>query len=670
MRPSLQRAWFGALWLSAWLVSAPALGGGSSPASPTAPGAPAGAGSEWSRGATERLLRLGLENVVASDSVAGASVRYENRRFRHSAQALGLIEGALGTPVTAFEQRLAMTAAAIRHEREPGPADVRLEIPDGQPSLAFGTLHTVETPERTRFRTFYPCDPGFPREPAGAVERPTWRSVDLTLGALFDYELGKLLDPLLYRLQLQPMLRYTPWPGALARVALVIPVRDRFAPDPLQPDVGLVRPGPLALQQFAWIPHAGLLSVDGGYFGDNRYGGSVGLARPLAGGRVLLDVQGDLTGFLAFGPNGTEYSNPGHWTGFGALIWRPGLDVAVRARAARFLYGDDGLELEVRRSFGDTDIAFFGQHSATDNVVGVRLVLPVPPMTRAAGGPLRVQPVERFAVDYHSRSNPVGLDLGGVASRTDYLRQLDEPSLESNLGRFAQAAGQPSEGASTERTRSLDLINLTGVTGFVNTPWAGVLADRRLEVGYSKVPRKWAYDHRGENDNEVYYLTLGFLPRAEASVRWTVLPGLKTFSDILPESELTDTDYMASGRICLVPPRLNRPGLAVGAEDVKGTRRFHSTYVVSGLPWRIGQVQGRLSVGYAPDVLKAWRRTLLGTFGALEYSPWRFLAAQVEYDTEKWNLGVAVPAPYGIRFRAALLHLQSLSVGVGFGHSL
>jgi len=668
MRSPLQRMRLGALLLPALLAAAPALADRSALPEPT----PA-AERDLPRGAAGLLLGLRLENVAVADSAAGARVTYENRRYRHSAEALGRVEGALGVQVTAFERRLGLTAAALWHEREPGPVRLALDLSQDEPSLAFGTLRAIETPERERFRTLYPCDRGFPPAPGGVLQRPTWRSVDLTLGVLFDYELGRLFDPVLFRLQLQPMLRYTPWPGALARLALVIPVRDRFGPGPLQPDVGLVRPGPIALEQFVWVPRAGLLSLDGGYFGDNRYGGSAGLARPLAGGRFLLDAQADLTGFLAFGPDGTEYSNPTHWTGFAACSWRPGLDVSVRARAARFLYGDEGVELEVRRCFGNTEIAFFGQHEAVDNVVGVRVVLPVPPLTRAAGSPLRIQPVERYGIDYHSRSNPIGIDLAGVASRTEFLRQLDEPSLESNLGRFTRAAGRtPAEASppASKQQRPADLINLTGMTGFVNTPWAGVLADRRLEAGYSHLPLEWAYDHRGTNDNEVYYVTLGFLPRTELSVRWTVIPGLRSFEDDVPESELTDTDYMASGRLCLVPPRTNRPGLAVGIEDAKGTRRFHSTYAVAGLPWRIQQVQGRLSMGYALDAFEAGRRTLLGTFGAFEFSPWRYLAAQLEYDTEKWNLGLAVPAPHGIRFRAAWLHLQSLSVGVGFGHSL
>ncbi len=650
----------GCLFLLALLAAAPC---------PTRAAAVADSARAWA----QLVLDLGLENVAVVDSGARAAVLYENRRWRHSADALGHVAGAIGVPLTAFEERLGLPAAAITRRSESVPLAVELEVPARAPSLAFGTVHDVTSPERTRFRVRYPFEPDFPAAPRAAVERPTWRSADLVLGALVDYELGRIYDPVLYRIQLQPTLRYNPWPGALARLAVVIPVRNRYDPDPQHPDLERVRPGLAALEQFTWIPRTGLLSVDAGYFGDNRYGGVIGLARPLAGGRFLLDAEGDLTGFIAFGPGGTQYSDPSHLTGYGAVTWRPGLDLSVRGRVARFLYGDDGVELEVRRAFGDFDIAFFGQRTAGVNIAGVRLVLPVPPMQRAAGTPLRLQPIERFAIDYHSEPAPLGRDLTGTGSRAEYLRQLDEPALDANLGRFARAenpipAKTPSR--NSEADRHPDLINLTGVTGFVNTPWAGVVADRRLEAGYNHIPRTWAYDHRGTHNNEVYYLTLGFLPRAEASVRWTVLPGLKSFTEEVPGSPLTDTDYMASGRISLVAPRPNRPGLALGIEDVKGTRRFHSEYAVTGLPWQIGLMQGRLSIGYAFDVLGAARRTLDGTFGAFEWSPWRRLATQVEYDSEKWNLGVAVPAPFGIRFRAAWLHMQSFSVGAGLGCSL
>jgi hypothetical protein len=257
----------------------------------------------------------------------------------------------------------------------------------------------------------------------------------------------------------------------------------------------------------------------------------------------------------------------------------------------------------------------------------------------------------------------VGRYVSGVASREELLRRLDAPALDAEADRFRRGRGDSFDPAPGPPPA---LVSLTGTTGFINTPWAGVMTDGGLEVGANHVPRRWVYDERGVHANDVYYATLGFLPRVEGSLRWTVTPGLRTFESVVPESRLTDTDYMASGRLELFRPALGQPGLAVGVDDVKGTRRFHSTYVVSGMPFRIPRVQGRIAVGYAFRALKATRHTLDGAFGAAEVSPWRLLAAQIEYDSEKWNVAVAVPAPFGIRLRAAMLHLQSLSLGAGF----
>lgn len=619
------------------------------------------------------LAAAGFRNVVVAPLADSLSAAYENVRWRHSAEALGRARAVLARPMLAIEERLALPSAALWTETERWPVNVDVVLPAGAPSISSGTLERQDSPLQTRFRVAYPCDPDYPGTPAGSRRRPSWQSVDLVFGPLFDYELGRIFDPILYRLQIQGTLRYVPWPGALARLGIVIPWLDNFfGTDPLHPDVADVRPGPMSLEQFAWIPYAGLLSATGGYFGDNRYGASVGLARPLSGGRLMFDGQVDLSGFLAFGPAGMEYSTPSHRTGYGALIWRPGLDIAAKVKAATFLYGDRGVELEVRRTFGDLDVGVFGQRTAGDNVVGLRLGIPFPPVVRPAGRALRVMPVERFNVDYHSRSGPVGRDLPGVPSREAYLRQLDEPSLDANLPRLERSVRGAGRGraAGPREKAPPELISLHGMSGFVNTPWAGTVPDRRLEAGYSKVPKGWADDHRGQYDNEIYYLTLGFLPRIEGSIRWTVLPGLKTFQGDAPESELTDTDYMASGRLNLVPPRPGRPGLAVGAEDLKGTRRFQATYAVAGLPLRIGRVQSRVSLGYAFRALEASHRTLLGTFGAVEIRPVDRLALQSEYDTEKWNVGLGVAAPYGIRLRAVLLNMETLSVGLGFGITL
>jgi hypothetical protein len=211
------------------------------------------------------------------------------------------------------------------------------------------------------------------------------------------------------------------------------------------------------------------------------------------------------------------------------------------------------------------------------------------------------------------------------------------------------------------------------MSGFVFTPWAGVLPERTISVDYTDVPLKWAYSGRGTFANQAYSLTIGLLPRVETSLRFTRLPGAAGALGVDPGEDnliTTDTDHMASGRLVLLTPTTRRPGLAIGAEDISGTRRFHSTYAVVGMPVKIKLMQSRFSLGYAPHVFTAARHVLDGGFGALEVSPWRVVAARVEYDSEKWNVGAGVVLPLGLRLRVTALNLETLSAGAGWTHKL
>ena len=208
------------------------------------------------------------------------------------------------------------------------------------------------------------------------------------------------------------------------------------------------------------------------------------------------------------------------------------------------------------------------------------------------------------------------------------------------------------------------------MTGFIHTPWAGVLAERGLEAGYGVIPSEWAYDHRGESDNQVFYATLGFLPRVETALRWTRIPEYRSFEEIAPDSKLVDMDRMASARLAVFEPSDGRPGLSLGIEDAQGFRRFHSTYAVAGLPFAISGWQCRVTAGYGFQLFDAARYILDGAFGAAEFSPWAWLRAQFEYDTEKWNAGVGVNPIAGLQLRAALLNMESPSLGAGWSHKL
>ena len=96
--------------------------------------------------------------------------------------------------------------------------------------------------------------------------------------------------------------------------------------------------------------------------------------------------------------------------------------MSLTVRGGQFLYGDRGVDVEVRRSFDDVDVAYFVQRAGGVPFFGVRLDLPVPPMTRATGAALRVQPTPRFAATFRDKDEPRGRFLEGVASRTEFVR--------------------------------------------------------------------------------------------------------------------------------------------------------------------------------------------------------------------------------------------------------
>jgi len=585
------------------------------------------------------LLDAGLENVTVSSG--GIPIAYENRRYRRSVEALARARTAAGRPILVGERRLGLIAAA-------------LESPD------IGT--------QGRFRVHFPSDADFPRQPAGRMRSTTFARVDLDVGALVDYSVGNIYNPFQASTDLDLRLLLNPWPGARTRVSVAFPLQNDFNTGTLGEDVNHIRLSQASLDQFGWIPGAALVSFSTGYFGDNRWGVSAGAARPLRGGEWLLDLQVERTGFFATGGEGTLYSPLERTSGFAGVTYRPPVaDLALKARAGQFLYGDRGADLELRRSFDDVDVAYYVQRTDGLYFYGIRLDLPIPPRTRSSGTPLRVQPTPRFALEFRDQDLAYGTFVSGVASREDHLRQLSRTSLEAGRARYQSALGRP---VPTPAKAPGEWVSFTGMTGFIHTPWAGVLADRDLEVGYGLVPRRWAYDHRGTNENQVFYTTLGFLPRVETSLRWTRIPGYRSFEEVAPDSRLVDMDRMASARVAVFQPADGRPGLSVGMEDAQGQRRFHSTYAVAGLPFSFSGQECRLAAGYGFEMFTAARRVLEGAFGAAELSPWPWLRAQVEYDSEKWNAGLGVSPGAGFRIRAALLNMESAEVGAGWSHKL
>ena len=202
----------------------------------------------------------------------------------------------------------------------------------------------------------------------------------------------------------------------------------------------------------------------------------------------------------------------------------------------------------------------------------------------------------------------------------------------------------------------------------VNTPVASVLESGTIGFGFSLVDEQWAYNARGRTDNNHYFLTVGFLPRVELTVRASYFPQGTLFQTA---SEQGTVDRGAGGRILLIPEGERIPALAIGAEDIRGTRRFHSLYAVTtktvDLP--IKNLVARFSAGYGSDALTAKLHVLNGVFGGGEVFLSDTVSWGLDFDTEKWNTVIRLVAFRHLAARFVLLNFEAPAGGFTWTHS-
>jgi len=204
---------------------------------------------------------------------------------------------------------------------------------------------------------------------------------------------------------------------------------------------------------------------------------------------------------------------------------------------------------------------------------------------------------------------------------------------------------------------------LNGMTGLVNTPTAEVLPDATVRLSAANIDEKWAFHGRGRMDNRIFAVSLGFLPRTEVSIRATWLPELS----LLELRSATVVDRLAAGRLLILREDGPRPAVAVGIDDVRGTRLFHSSYGVVTKTLRPEKPLVRASLGYGTRLLEAGEYVLDGTFGGVE-AGWGPVSALLDFDSEKWNSGARLTAFGHVNVHLAFLDLDTLSGGLAWIH--
>lgn len=220
-------------------------------------------------------------------------------------------------------------------------------------------------------------------------------------------------------------------------------------------------------------------------------------------------------------------------------------------------------------------------------------------------------------------------------------------------------------GSASAQDEWIPQASLRGMSGLVVIPTADVMPTDAVRFGVSWVDKKVAHNTKDQSDNYHFFFTAGFLPRVEVSFRVTHAP------DGLFKKELSTEpgtfDRGGSGRLLILTEGRKRPAVAVGIDDARGTRRFHSLYVVAS-KWFTNPgdlVEAQLAGGYGSDALKTEHdRVLDGVFGGGQIVYRQLVAVALDFDSETWNTIIRAHAFGHLTAQVALLDFTGPAGGV------
>ena len=315
------------------------------------------------------LAERGLEAVRVAPGSGGPVVAFENRRYRYDVRALREVAAAAGPSAVVVPYRRGWPLMALA----PGP-DGSLRVVDSAPARVGGR----------------PLNPS------------AW-TLDLVLRPQVAFEFGNFADPVESQLNLMPEADLRLWRGARVLAQLIVPIQNEL--DEAGDDV---RPGLLTASQVWRFPEGIWASATAGYFSQRRYGIDLEALRFFWNGRIGLGGRLGYTGFAAYANEEWLYDDLDTvtWTAYATVAVWPELGLAVQPAVGRFLDGDVGVQVDVRRAFGEVEVAFRGVHTEHGTDAGFSLVVPLPGSRHLE--PMRVRPrlAEELAWTYWYRALP------------------------------------------------------------------------------------------------------------------------------------------------------------------------------------------------------------------------------------------------------------------------
>jgi hypothetical protein len=318
---------------------------------------------------------LGYSHVEIEVSRGVSRIGFQNRRFRDEGRAVHEILESLGENASPGRYTLVGRARGI---------DIyNVDATDGRVSV-------------------------HPARAAAAFDQPFL--VDVVVHPFFGALLGSYSQPVRARTGIAPEIAVYPWKGGRISAQMEVVFVDDVNLNPKR-----LSPGLASISQWMRVPVGQTYAAGGaGLFSHERYGLYADVQSLFFGGRIALHGSAAYTGLAAL-ENRTWYISSLDQVQVlaGVEYVHPGVAASVLVRGGRFLEGDEGVRVDVRRAFGAFQIGFFGVSTNLDNTAGLAIRIPLLP-ARHAATPVRVVPARQLPIEYRYSA------AGGRILRTGY----------------------------------------------------------------------------------------------------------------------------------------------------------------------------------------------------------------------------------------------------------
>jgi hypothetical protein len=220
------------------------------------------------------------------------------------------------------------------------------------------------------------------------------------------------LNTVAARVGLAPEARMTIGNGLTVSAQVLLTLHDDLATGESR-----IRPGALVVNQWVRLPGNVFLSASAGSFNPDRYGGHVEARAYSPRGSWFTGGELALTGEVSYGADDWYYTAVKEPTALVDVGWRGHRSgLVIRATGGVFLASNQGVRLDVLRSFRAAELGFFATKSTEGTNYGLRMRVPLPGRRYSRPGRVRVRPAEAWEWEYrddgsHYAGRPFRLDL-------------------------------------------------------------------------------------------------------------------------------------------------------------------------------------------------------------------------------------------------------------------